>query len=106
MAAEIPPCRGSGMNQDRWRRVEEVFHRASDLPRARRDEFLSTACGSDAEIRREVESLLANDDSKENLVEAAVSHAVDQLAGESAKPGDDYVGKSIGPYLVTELIGK
>lgn len=94
------------MNEERWRQVEEVFHRAADLPAAGRDEFLSTACAGDTELRHEVESLLANDDSGDNLVAKAVSEASAELPEESGDGHEDLVGKSIGPYLVTELIGK
>ena len=94
------------MSDPRWQRIEEVFHRAADLAPAQRAEFLSTACTGDDELRREVESLLANDDSGDNLVEAAVSKAVDTLPDEQAASANDLIGKHIGPYLVTELIGK
>ncbi len=94
------------MTEDRWRQVEDVFHRAADLPPASRDQFLSTACAGDAELRREVESLLANDDSSDNIVGKAVSEAADEVPEESGSGNDDLVGKSIGPYAVTELIGK
>lgn len=43
----------------RWQRIEEVFQRASSLPPQTRAEFLAQVCGDDAELRREVESLLA-----------------------------------------------
>ena len=94
------------MSDARWQRIEEVFHRAADLSPVQRAEFLSTACQGDDELRSEVESLLANDDSEDNLVEAAVSKAVDALPDEQAADGADLLGKHIGPYLVTELIGK
>jgi len=90
----------------RWQRIEEVFHQAADLDPAQRAEFLSTACTGDDELRHEVESLLANDDTSDHLVETAVSKAVDQLPDDHATASDDLVGKHIGPYLVTELIGK
>lgn len=94
------------MSDPRWQRIEEVFHQAVDLDPAQRADFLATACIGDDELRREVESLLANDDTQDNLVESAVSNAVDQLPAEPAAASDDLVGKHIGPYLVTELIGK
>lgn len=93
------------MSDVRWQRIEEVFHRAADLDPSERAEFLSEACTGDDELRREVESLLAND-TEENLVEAAVSKAVDALPDEERVVSDDLVGQHIGPYLVTELIGK
>jgi hypothetical protein len=60
-------------DDDRWQRIEEVFHRAADLAPTERADFLATVCAGDLDFRREVESLLANDDSHDNLIEAAVS---------------------------------
>lgn len=94
------------MSDPRWQRIEEVFHQAADLDPAQRGDFLAIACTGDEELRREVETLLANDDGQDNLVEAAVSKAVEALPAESQDQGEDLVGKHIGPYLVTELIGK
>ena len=94
------------MSDARWRRIEEVFHQATDLSPAERAQFLAAACAGDNDLQREVESLLANDDSADNLVETAVSRAVDRLPGDEFSAGADFVGRHIGPYLVTELIGK
>ncbi|MGP0071233.1 MAG: protein kinase domain-containing protein [Bryobacteraceae bacterium] len=94
------------MTGERWQRVEEVFHRAVDLAPSLRSGFLDTACAGDVDLRREVESLLANDDSKDNLIEAAVSQAVGELPEESPVPRDHLVGQRVGPYLVSELIGE
>ena len=49
------------MSEERWRRVEDVFHRAADLASSERGAFLDSACGGDQDLRREVESLLAAD---------------------------------------------
>lgn len=94
------------MTEEQWRQVEDVFHHAAELPAPDRDEFLSEACAGDAEVRREVESLLANDDPDDNVVEKAVSQAADQLPQEPDNGGEDLIGRSIGPYVVTELIGR
>jgi eukaryotic-like serine/threonine-protein kinase len=95
------------MSDDRWERIEEVFHHAADLASSQRADFLETACAGDRDLRRQVESLLANDDSKDNLIQAAVSQAVEELPEESPPPRrDDLVGQRIGPYLVDELIGE
>jgi serine/threonine protein kinase/Tol biopolymer transport system component len=93
------------MSEDRWQRIEDLFHRAADLPAADRAAFLSTACAGDDELRREVESLLANDDPENKVLEAAVAGAAEHLpAGTDGS--DDLVGKRVGPYLITSLIGK
>ena len=92
--------------KDRWQRIEEVFHRAIDLPEPSRPAFLASACAGDDDLRREVESLLANDHPEEHDLEAAVSAAVEQLPEPSVSAGTDLIGKQIGGYSVTELIGK
>jgi eukaryotic-like serine/threonine-protein kinase len=94
------------MSDDRWERIEEVFHHAADLAVSQRDDFLTSACAGDSDLRRQVESLLANDDSEDSLIEAAVSQAVGKLPEEPQAPRDELVGQRIGPYLVNELIGE
>ncbi len=47
------------MDPDRWRQVEQVYHRALQCELSRRPAFLADACGNDEALRREVESLLA-----------------------------------------------
>lgn len=49
------------MSDNRWQRIEEIFHRAADLAPQDRAVFLDQACGEDPSIRREVESLLAHE---------------------------------------------
>ena len=93
------------MKPDRWQRIEDIFHDAAELPPADRPAFLSAACAGDEQLRREVESLLKNDDSQSNLLGATVARAAEQLP-EAADLSDDLVGKQVGPYLITELIGK
>jgi Tol biopolymer transport system component len=46
---------------DRWQRVKALFQAAVEHPPEERAAFLSSATGDDAELRREVESLLASD---------------------------------------------
>jgi eukaryotic-like serine/threonine-protein kinase len=87
------------MSNERWRRIEKLFHEAADLAPIQRAEFLSRACAGDGELRRQVESLLANDRSKGDVFEVAVANAVDHLP-------DDLMGLQLGPYLITELIGE
>ncbi len=94
----------------RWQRIEEIFHDAIELPASQRAAFLSAACAGDDQLRREVDTLLAHDDSSGNLVEAAVNEAVEQLPAEpgadSGLRSDQLIGKHIGVFHITELIGK
>jgi non-specific serine/threonine protein kinase/serine/threonine-protein kinase len=49
------------MSQTRWERIKDRVHQALQLPAAERAQFLDDACGSDAAMRAEVESLLSVD---------------------------------------------
>jgi Tol biopolymer transport system component/predicted Ser/Thr protein kinase len=49
------------MSDNRWQRVEEIFHRAVELGPKARSAFLDEACAADQSLRREVESLLAHE---------------------------------------------
>jgi len=89
------------MEGPQWRRIEEVFYEAVDLALDDRAAFLDRVCASDTELRRQVESLLASDNSKDGVLHAAIAHALDRLPTE---PG--ITGQHIGPYVVTGLIGK
>jgi eukaryotic-like serine/threonine-protein kinase len=47
------------MTPERWQQIKQVFNLALEHEPGRRSTFLSQACDSDAELQKEVESLLA-----------------------------------------------
>ena len=47
------------MTPEAWQRVKAVFDAARERPPAERASYLEAACGGDASLRAEVESLLA-----------------------------------------------
>jgi hypothetical protein len=47
------------MSPDQERRLEEIFSAARDLPPLEQSAFLDAACGGDAGLRRQADSLLA-----------------------------------------------
>ena len=47
------------MNQERWLRVKQVFDHAVSVEAPQRTSVLDRDCDGDAELRREVESLLS-----------------------------------------------
>jgi hypothetical protein len=49
------------MSDQRWQRIEAIFHQAAGLAPEARPAFLSEACAGDEALCREVESLLAHD---------------------------------------------
>ncbi|MFN0103091.1 MAG: protein kinase domain-containing protein [Bryobacteraceae bacterium] len=81
----------------RWKRVKEVFDHALDLPRGELTRYLDDACGTDAELREEVLSLIAA------LGEAGafLEEAVVDLANPRTS-----AGRQIGPYHLESLLGQ
>ena len=81
------------MTPERWGLITELFHATLERDPDRRDAFLREACGSDAELRAEVDSLLAGDQ-------------------QAAERGDPFgvasppltAGTSLGPYQIETLL--
>jgi serine/threonine-protein kinase len=87
-----------------WRR-EELFRQAAGLPPGERAAFLDRVSEADAELRCELESLLASDMPENALLHAAFPRAFQGFpteTGESPEP----IGTRIGRYRITGLIGK
>jgi serine/threonine protein kinase/Flp pilus assembly protein TadD len=57
------------MDPDRWRKIESIFHKALDADHNRRDGVLEASCAGDDALRREVESLLAQQNLAQNFIE-------------------------------------
>ncbi len=50
------------MNQEQWRKIEDIYHAALELSENERSEFLDLNCAGDKELRAEVESLISSHD--------------------------------------------
>ncbi len=89
------------MTPEEWRRIREVLASALERPPGERAAFLEAACGGDAKIRREVESLLDADASEPTVV-VTPGNAADALEPRpELEPGT-----RLGPYEVRSLIGR
>src|SRR5678815_1597929 len=64
-----------GMTPDQWAKVEEIFHAALEMPAHDRDAYLDRACGNDADLRREVDSLLKESSQTVMFMEEPVAAA-------------------------------
>ncbi|HJT28590.1 MAG TPA: serine/threonine-protein kinase [Pyrinomonadaceae bacterium] len=60
------------MKPDRWRKVDELFEAALDREPSHRAAFLDQACGSDRELRREVEKMLDIDNEAQDFIKTDV----------------------------------
>ncbi len=90
------------MNTERWRRIEEMFLTLADRPASEREAYLTRVCGGDDDLRREVLSLLAEDDA-EDFIREPIAGATLSLKAEAK---DDLTGARIGPYRLTRLVGR
>lgn len=106
------------MENDRWLRVQDLFHSTLELEEDRRDSFLRRKCGNDRELRREIESLLIYENEAPNLIDSLSRSAFrrlidyrEELDGTSwiepskAELGD-LTGKTVFHYHILEKLGE
>ena len=91
------------MTPEQWERVKTVFAAALDEPADRRAAFLEPACGGDAGLRDEVESLLAASTDPEPVIEA---HALDLGAMLGVGEAPAVAGRQFGNYRIVREIGR
>ncbi len=84
----------------RWARIQDLFQQALELPAPARAVFLEGACGGDAEMQREVESLLAADGRAGDFLEQP---AIALVPGGDI---DEASGRRIGAYRLVREIGR
>src|SRR5438552_16807361 len=94
----------SVLSPDRWERVVALFEEASALPAEARAALLDEACRGDADLRREVDSLLVCDVPHDLALDSRVSQALAEAAAgvPTAAPPTE----RIGPYRLISEIGR
>jgi eukaryotic-like serine/threonine-protein kinase len=80
------------MRPERWAQVEQLYHAARDRACSERSAFLDAACGGDAVLRLEVESLLA----QQTLAASLPDEPTVALLARGAQ---------LGPYQILSLLG-
>ena len=90
------------MTPERWQQVARIYQSAMDQAPSARDAYVDRACGSDTELRREVESLF---DEPSDLLSVEL---IRKILEDS--PTTDFValapGTRLGPYEILSLIGR
>jgi len=90
------------MTVNRWNQIESLFHATFGMKAGERERFLNDACGDgDPALRREVESLLAFEESAAGFLESAGASGAPASSGEESIP----VGERMGPYTILEPLG-
>src|SRR5262245_60881624 len=89
--------------RERWDTVERLYHEALARPLDTRAAFLAEACGGDDRLRREVESLLAQDTSNTG---ALTGGAIVAAAGLVSDVGRSVLtGRRFGAYQILAPLG-
>jgi Tol biopolymer transport system component/serine/threonine protein kinase len=86
------------LTPERWAQIEELFHRAAECDSKLRANLLDTACNGDAELRRVVEGLLANEESARDNMHAAVHDGLDAVMFP-------LIGETVSHYRILEGLG-
>ena len=106
------------MKPDRWRKVDELFEAALDHEPGRRAAFLDEVCGSDKDLRHEVEKMLDFEKQSEDFIKTDVfevaarlitnprvkasSHTADSIDDARFVPGDVLLDR----YRIVGLLGR
>jgi serine/threonine protein kinase/TolB-like protein/Tfp pilus assembly protein PilF len=90
---------------DRWNRVKSVFSDALDRSPSERPAFVAEACGDDASMRRDVESLLDSDRQAGSFIETPAAALLGQAPLEQSALPDLTPGTLLGPYEILGFVG-
>jgi TolB-like protein/tetratricopeptide (TPR) repeat protein len=91
---------------ERWSRIKAVFLAALERPDSERSAYVAEACAGDAELRNEIESLLASDEAAASFCETP---AAGLLGAELLRPGLEPAprlpaGTRLGAYEISAFI--
>ena len=85
------------MTPERWKQIEELYHRADALPSSERSAFLIATCPDEA-IRADVLALLANDNGFLDRLDIGA-------ARRAAAASIAVTGRLFGQYQIEDLLG-
>jgi len=88
---------------DHWKQVSRLYHDALRHAEGDRAAFLHEACGDDEALRREVESLVAEDRSAAGLLTGPVLDAAATVIHDKLR--SSLIGRQIGGYQILSLLG-
>ena len=93
-----------GMTPERCQQIERIYHSALELAENDRPVFLQKACAGDQGMRREVESLLANQKQAKSFIESPALAVAAQ--GQHAQDhAHSWAGRQMGSYKILSLLG-
>jgi serine/threonine protein kinase/tetratricopeptide (TPR) repeat protein len=98
------------MDDERWKRIDELLQAALRLPAEQQEEFLRQQCGSDDELLEEVRSLLTSHRQAGSFLESPAS-SLANMPTQTADPSSigvifrSMVGETVSHYRVLSQLG-
>ena len=93
------------MTPQQWSHAKTLFFAALDLPPGARHTWLGSACATDGELRREVESLLAAHDAAGTFIETPAAGRRAEMPRARAA-AERLIGRRLGAYRIDRVIGQ
>jgi serine/threonine-protein kinase len=90
------------MTPERWKQIDQILQEALEREPPERVDFLDKACGADAELRSEVESLIGFHARAEAFIETPPAVMAAALLAEK----EWRAGQTIGRYEIIREIGR
>ena len=90
------------MTGEQWERIKQIFASALERDPSSRAAFLDGACAGDAELRREVDSLLAAHQASDTFLENPAT-GISSPAPAHTAFGD---GETVGTYRIVRTLGR
>ncbi len=91
------------MTPEQWQRIGQLFHEAAELEPDKRAAFLKHACGNDATLQKEVESLLPYSEKSMTPLQSPVIGVMGEVIGEP--PHQSIVGQTLDHYKILSPLG-
>lgn len=91
------------MDAARWERIQEIFHRVSDLPAGERQEQLRAACAGDETLLVDLSRMLDGDAPDGSILDGGLP----TVARTLLDPAPVFCAETaFGPYRIVKLIGE
>ncbi len=93
------------MDAERLKQIEEIYHAVLEIAPEQRASFFKENCRADADLCREVESLLSFENTFDSFLDTPPESLAAAMFAAQAEQ-IDFSGKEIGHYKIIKLLGK
>ncbi len=91
------------MDRSRWERIQEIFHRLSDMPPSAQQEYLECAGDVDEAMKAQLRAMLREDSSATSLLDdEGLPHAVQSQTDKRTALKEN----AFGPYRIVKPLGE